>query len=90
LQEMSVAMRIHLALLAAVTAVTVATGADIANAASCSDHANACVKHETALGKSASRCAAPKRACLAACRQGKPAAFVGPSTGTAFPATECR
>jgi hypothetical protein len=59
-------------------------------AASCSDHANACVRNETRIGKSPSRCTAPKRACLAACKAGRPAAFVGPSSGTAFPASECR
>ena len=66
------------------------TSASIAWSASCSDHADACVRHETAMSKPASRCAAPKRACLTACKQGKSASFVGPSSGTAFPATECR
>jgi len=58
-------------------------------AASCTDHYDACVRNETRIGKAASRCERPLRACLAACRANKPAFFVGPSTGRKFPASTC-
>jgi len=58
-------------------------------AVSCSSHFQACVRNEGALGKPVARCDAPLQRCLAACKKGKPAVFVGPSSGRAFPASEC-
>jgi hypothetical protein len=59
-------------------------------ATSCTAHFNACINNETRMGKQAAqRCSPALKRCLASCKAGKPATFVGPSTGTAFPASEC-
>ncbi len=60
-------------------------------AASCSSLAEACLRHEAAMGKNAAaRCNPAKRACLRRCKAGKAAYFVGPSTGRAYPADTCK
>lgn len=59
-------------------------------AVSCTAHYQACMNNEAQMGKNAAaRCGPNLKKCLAACKAGKPAVFIGPSTGRAFPASEC-
>lgn len=76
--------------IAAAVGLMAAIGTSLSPAAalSCRDHFNACVRNETRMRLPASRCDKPLKACLAQCKSGK-AAFVGPSTGNRYPATEC-
>lgn len=59
---------------------------EMAFAESCTDLSNTCLRNGMKPGK----CSAALQKCLAVCKAGKPATFVGPGSGKAFPVSECR